>query len=89
MGHTIQLDLPDSIYEALTQTARQTGQRPEAIATQWLIAAAHQFADDPLERFIGAFDSQGIDWVDKHDSYLGGALLEPRPSTPPNDSSDG
>ena len=32
-------------------------------------------ADDPIARFIGAFDSGGIPWAQEHDRYLGEALL--------------
>ncbi|MBI3538039.1 MAG: hypothetical protein HY070_10845 [Chloroflexi bacterium] len=31
---------------------------------------------DPLQKFIGAFDSKGSDWVEKHDRYLGENLLK-------------
>lgn len=49
MSHTLQLDIPDSIYEILTRTAHQIGKPPETVATQWLVAAVQQMADDPLE----------------------------------------
>jgi hypothetical protein len=64
------------LYERLTKTARETGQPLEIIATKWLAAAAKQFADDPLDSFIGAFDSGGINWADNHDHYLGQTILE-------------
>lgn len=32
-------------------------------------------ADDPIARFIGAFDSGGIPWAEEHDRYLGEALM--------------
>ena len=73
MSHTLQLNVPDTLYESLIKTAQQTGQPVEAIATTWLVVAAEQFAHDPLETFIGAFDSGGTDWADNHDRYLGQA----------------
>ena len=71
MSHTLQISVPDTLYETLTKTAQQTGQPLEAIATKWLAVAAEQFAHDPLDAFIGAFDSGGADWADNHDHYLG------------------
>lgn len=76
MSHILNITVPDTLYETLTRTARQTGQPLEAVATKWLAAAAEQFAHDPLDPFIGAFDSGGIDWADNHDHYLGQMALE-------------
>jgi hypothetical protein len=71
MSHTLTLDIPDTVYEPLKKTAEQSGQAPEALAVQWLAAAIQHLVDDPLEKFIGAFSSQGSDWADHHDQYLG------------------
>ena len=76
MSHTLQITVPDTLYETLTKTAHQTGQPLEAVATKWLAVAAEQFAHDPLDSFIGAFDSGGADWADNHDHYLGQAVLD-------------
>jgi hypothetical protein len=76
MSHILNITVPDTLYETLTKTARQTGQPLEAVATKWLTAAAEQFTHDPLEPFIGAFDSGGTDWADNHDRYLGQMGLE-------------
>ena len=76
MGHTLQLEVPEEVYESLVRSARQTGQRPEAVAVQWLVSATEKLEDDPLEAFIGAFPSNIADWGDEHDRYLGAALLE-------------
>ena len=77
MGHTLTLDLPDEVYESLVQTAKQTSQPPDAMAAQLLTAATQHPASDPLERFIGAFDSRGSDWADRHDKYLGHSPMGP------------
>lgn len=76
MGHTLQLELPDDIYESLLQSAQQTGQRPESVAMERLIIATRGLVDDPLEQFIGAFPSDTPDWADQHDHYIGAAILE-------------
>lgn len=78
VSHILNIPVPDTLYETLTKTARETGQPLETVATKWLAAAAKQFAHDPLESFIGAFDSGGTDWADNHDRYLGQTILEDR-----------
>ena len=84
MGHTLTLDVPEDVYQALIRQAEQTGQLPEAVAVQLLATATQHRVDDPLEQFIGAFRSHGTDWADEHDVYLGKAVtgsMDPAPST--------
>ena len=88
MSHTLTIDLPEEVYEPLKKTAEQRGQSPETVVVQWLTAAVQQLVDDPLEQFIGAFDSQGADWADQHDHYLGQSLAETRRSAAPESRSD-
>lgn len=76
MAHTLQLDVPDDIYESLVKLGEQTGQRPESVALEQLITATQHLADDPLEHFIGAFPSDIPDWADQHDKYIGQGSLE-------------
>ncbi len=71
MSYTVQITIPDELYNSLKETARQTGQPIEVVASEWLSAAAEQFVHDPLDAFIGALDSNGSDWADHHDAYLG------------------
>jgi hypothetical protein len=71
MGHTLTLDVPEDVYQSLRHQAEQTGQMPEAIAVQLLVTATQRQLDDPLEQFIGTFSSEGSDWADHHDIYLG------------------
>ena len=70
MGHTLTLDVPEEVYQSLLRQAEQTGQPPEAVAVQLLATATQHQVDDPLEQFIGAFRSDGVDWADQHDVYL-------------------
>jgi len=77
MGHMLTLDLPEQVYECLRQQAEQTGQALETVAVQWLATAAQVAVEDPLEQFIGAFNSHGTDWADHHDAYLGRAVRDP------------
>jgi hypothetical protein len=74
MGHTLTLDVPEDVYQALIQQAEQTGQPPESVAVQLLATATQQRGDDPLEQFIGAFRSHAADWADQHDTYMGKAV---------------
>jgi hypothetical protein len=76
MSHTLTLDVPESVYRSLIRRAGEAGQPPEALAVQLLTTATHPEADDPLEEFIGAFNSRGVDWADRHDFHLGNALNE-------------
>ena len=76
MGHPLHLEVPEDVYESLVQSAEKTGQAPETLAVEWLAFASRDIVDDPLEPFIGAFASDVPDWAEKHDEYLGQAILE-------------
>jgi hypothetical protein len=76
MGHTLTLNVPEQVYKSLIQKAKATGQKPESLAIQLLATATKSVADDPVEPFIGAFSSQGSDWADQHDAYLGQSLKD-------------
>ena len=76
MPHTLTLEAPEEIFTVLVKTAENTGQTPEALATQWLADAARRMEEDPLEKFIGAFDGGGSDWADQHDKHLGQSLAD-------------
>ncbi len=75
MTHVLALELPQQAYEALMKAAKRQGQRPEAVAVQWLATASESQIDDPFEQFIGAFSSNVPDWADRHDEYIGRAML--------------
>ncbi len=89
MSHTLTIDIPEEVYEPLKKTAEQSGQSPETLVVQWLAAAVQHLVDDPVEQFIGAFDSQGSDWADHHDQYLGKSLAETIRDAGPESRSDG
>jgi hypothetical protein len=77
MVHAISIEIPETVYDLLVKRAEEIGQQPETLAAEWLAAAAERTSqDDPLEPFIGAFDTGVRDWADKHDEYLGRALLD-------------
>jgi hypothetical protein len=89
MGYALVLEIPEEIYQPLVKTAQQSGYTPEELATNWLVACIQQTMQDPLERFIGGFHSNAIDWVDQHDMYLGQELLEQMQSEPEVNQIDG
>jgi len=76
LGHTLTIEVPQDVYEPLVETARQTGQSPEKLAAEWLVAATRTATNDPVEVFIGALSSDIPDWADRHDRYLGQPLVE-------------
>jgi len=71
MGRTVVLEVPDRLYETLKKVAGEVGQPFEQVAVEWLAVADQVLADDPLDDFIGALSSEGLDWADGHDRYLG------------------
>lgn len=70
MGHTMTLNVPERVYKSLVQKAKASGQKPESLAIELLTTATQPGVDDPVEAFIGAFNSQGSDWADQHDAHL-------------------
>ena len=43
---------------------------------EYLQTMINNTEDDPVEEFIGAFNSALPDWTEKHDVYLGKSLSE-------------
>ncbi len=76
MGHALLLELPEEIYQPLVKTAQQSGDTPEQVATDWLVAMVRQSWQDPVDKFIGIFQSDISDWADQHDLYLEQNLLQ-------------
>ena len=77
MNHSLTLEIPQPVYENLVKKGTQTGKTPEEVAVQLLSNSVQEpLAEDPLEEFIGAFNSNIPDWTEKHDQYLGKALNE-------------
>ena len=75
MGHTLTLEIPEDLFESLRKIAEETGRTPEEIVIQSVTTHARQVADDPLAKWIGAFDSGVPDWADNHDKYIGESIL--------------
>jgi hypothetical protein len=75
MSQALTLQIPEAVYKPLLEIAKRRGQSPEEFSLQCLMASIHQFADDPLESFIGSIQSDIPDWSENHDRYLGDNLL--------------
>ncbi len=89
MTHAITLDLPEEVYEPLKRTAKDNGQSPEDLAVKWLTTVVQRLGDDPLEQFIGVFNSQEADWADEHDRHLGQSVAATMQSRRSAKDSDG
>lgn len=76
MAHTLTLELPEEVYAPLVKSAEQLGKAPEQMAVQILAEGVRQFEDDPIEKFIGAFDSGVHDLGTRHHEYISQALAD-------------
>jgi hypothetical protein len=70
------LDLPDEVYDPLARKAGHVGRKLEEVATEWLIAAARREAEDALLQLAGVFRAEVTDVADRHDYYIGQALVD-------------
>ncbi|MBI3944697.1 MAG: hypothetical protein HY321_02155 [Armatimonadetes bacterium] len=75
MSRTLVLEVPEAVYEALKTAAQSKGQAPEAAGVEWLEHMARLAAEDPLEPWIGAFESGIPGWSLRHHELLGEALM--------------
>jgi hypothetical protein len=75
VSHKLLLDLPEEVYEDLVRTAEQVGQQPEELAAALVASGTRTRQDDPLRELFGTLDADVVDWSEKHDYYIGQALL--------------
>ncbi|MBA2692375.1 MAG: hypothetical protein H0U65_07770 [Rubrobacter sp.] len=71
MERTLTLEVPEEVFESLRRKAEEAGKPPEALAIEYLAAATENRGGDPVEEFIGAFDSKVPEWADRHDEHIG------------------
>jgi len=76
MGHTLQLNIPDDVYEVLRSRAEQQGTTLEQVAEEYLSRSAMPLEEDPLLRLAGVLDSDLGDVAELHDRYIGQGLLK-------------
>lgn len=89
MTYKVLLELPDDVYGLLAETAEQTKQPLEELAVQWLAKASRDVADDPMEKFIGAFATNVPGWPERHDELIGESLLDDHSDEEHQSSSNG
>jgi len=75
MTHTLTLELPEQVYEPLLKVAQRTGTTLEHVALEYITNEVACFENDPVEKFIGAFDSGVADLGSRHDEYIGESLM--------------
>jgi hypothetical protein len=77
MEHQLTFAVPDEVYQALTETARASGQTVEDAAGACLARMLDpDVRGNRLRRWGGAFTSGVPDAGSRHDDYLGQALAE-------------
>jgi hypothetical protein len=77
MRETVALHVPEELYEALQEQATKKGQKPDALAIEWLTEAvqrAHVMDTDPLVELFGTLESNANDIAKEHDKHIGETL---------------
>lgn len=76
MTHSLTLEIPESVYQSLAEKASKNGKKIEEIALEKLANGdGSSINEDPLDKFIGAFESGIPDLAANHDKYIGEALM--------------
>ncbi|MGK7927948.1 MAG: hypothetical protein AB4290_22370 [Spirulina sp.] len=78
MSQVLTLQIPEEIYQPLLEIAQRNGKTPEEFTIQWLASSLQDFANDPVESFIGSVNSEMGDWTNQCDRYLSQNLLDPQ-----------
>jgi hypothetical protein len=76
MAHKLTLEIPDDVYKLLCHEANEVQSAPEELATEWLIATIQRIGNDPLMQLAGTFESEVTDAGERHDYYIGQALMQ-------------
>ena len=77
MTHQLTVEIPEDVYQPLSEQAQATGKTVEAVAAACLAESVRQ--DKPgsrLRRWAGAWASGVPDASVRHDDYLGQAILD-------------
>lgn len=76
MSQTIQVEISDEAYRHLARLAEREGKTPAELSAEIVNRNVAHLLHDPLDEFIGKFNSGISDAADNHDRYLGEALLK-------------
>lgn len=72
----------ETLKKKVERLERKNGKR--RVTTRKRSLPVGKLSADPLEQFIGAFNSHVSDWVERHDHYLGENFLKKLQSIPKN-----
>jgi hypothetical protein len=75
MSHPLTIDVSDDVFLNLSKLALQQGKPPEDLARELVSKAIQELEEDPLLKWIGAFESNVPDAAERHDHYIGEALF--------------
>ncbi len=76
MGREFAVRLSDEAYEALLRIATMMDMSPEQWAASYLLDEIRSIDEDPLLKLAGCIKDGPADLGERHDEYLGAAILE-------------
>ncbi|MBI3914910.1 MAG: hypothetical protein HY327_12085 [Chloroflexi bacterium] len=78
MLRTITLQIPEATFTAIEKQAETAGKQPTELAGELLAQAVNhsKVEPDPLDALIGSIDSPVTDVAERHDYYIGQAVLK-------------
>ncbi len=74
MSQTLQVEISDEAYLHLSRLARNEGKTPAELSAEIVNRNVAHLLHDPLDEFIGKFNSGVSDAAENHDCYIGEAL---------------
>ena len=85
MERTLIVSVSEDVYESIKKEAEQKGQPPEELVSEWLAIHTKASVSDPLDKLVGILSLNTPGWSDRHDFYLGQAILESMRGDPSDD----
>lgn len=76
MAQTLTLNLPGTVFDTLTTTAKRAGLSVEDVAIDWVEQVANKSIEDSLLQLAGVLESHVEDVGTQHDKFLGEQLRE-------------
>lgn len=79
MMHTLTIELPAETFIVIEEQAKEKGVEPAQVAVEWLSDAARRAGEmttDPLIALFGTIESPVTDVAERHDDYIGQAVLK-------------
>ena len=79
MSRTLTLEIPETTFVVIEEQAQHKGIDPSELAVEWLSDAVQRiqsYEPDPLDALVGTLDVSITDVAERHDEYLGKAILE-------------